>query len=557
MAISDSFNLARALDSQAYAYKCWYNYQYGNNTMGISSKDINEIRQAWSSELANWQATALDDENAYEIEDDDFSRACKDGKDQGKEVSGDVNKAGMVTRGVTDAAAGAVGALATTIGGQVANKVAGKVVNKIAGDVVGDAATKAATKAAINTVTDKAAKKAAKEAVKGAVKQSGLEAGKKAATEAAGEAGEKAAEAAGEKVTGAGENISWIITAPLACATGVRYMANKPNKDEKEACDALQDEMLNAQAATTSAQELMAESRSAVEDLTSEAEDAKDMVEEENDPEMAEVELYKASYDAIVARAASRGGLTEEEKAEAAFYQAEIQGIVGEDGTIETRAAEASELVGDIYDDMGTYQDVFDDSAETVAEVQGLTDFAESFDSATQTMCYVEAAGQTLNAFAGGKAALQAGKFAASGGIFTAWAWGFAAMGAAGAATSGVGAYEQMSWAGEVGNEIEMREVAQELNSATSDIYDESIQDYEGAMTSVEDMTVAIPESIEELELPEYVVDEGEGGPALPTVTTTAATTGATAGATTGTTSTRSASTDPTNTDDKKDDKKR
>ena len=122
---------------------------------------------------------------------------------------------------------------------------------------------------------------------------------------------------------------------------------------------------------------------------------------------------------------------------------------------------------------------------------------------------------------------------------------------------SGVASGQQISWAGEVGNEIEMREVAQELNSATSDIYDESIQDYEGAMVSVEDMTVAIPESIEDLELPEYVVDEGEGGPALPTVTTTAATTGATAGATTGTTSTRSASTDPTNTDDKKDDKKR
>lgn len=75
MAIQDSFNLSNALNSQAYAYKCWYNYNYGNNTMGISAKDMGEITQTWNGELNNWHATALDDENAYEIEDDDFSTA--------------------------------------------------------------------------------------------------------------------------------------------------------------------------------------------------------------------------------------------------------------------------------------------------------------------------------------------------------------------------------------------------------------------------------------------------------------------------------------------------
>ena len=498
MAISDSFNLARALDSQAYAYKCWYNYQYGNNTMGISSKDMNEIRQTWSSELANWQATALDDENAYVIEDDDFSRACKNGKEQGEDKSGH-DGSNPVASNIGDALGSAAGAAGTTISvfasraafnGSLTTNMTSKVVGEGAKNMAGDC-TKSLNKA----------------------------------------------------------KLSAYVAAGIAIATAAKYWIAKPNKDEKEACDALQDEMSNAEAATTSAQELMAKSRSAVEDLTSEAEDAKDMVEEENNPEMAEVELYKASYDAIVASAASRGGLTEEEKAEAAFYQAEIQGIVGEDGTIETRAAEASELVGDIYDDMGTYQDVFDDSAETVAEVQGLTDFAESFDSATRTSCYIQAGAQTLNAASG---AIAGAKLLA-GGPWN-WALGIAAIVAGG--SSGIAATQQMSWAGEVGNEIEMRKMAQKSNALTNDIYDESIQDYEGAMVSVEDMTVAIPESIEELELPEYVVDEGEEGPALPTVTTTAATTGATAGATTGTTSTRSASTDPTNTDDKKDDKK-
>lgn len=58
----------------------------------------------------------------------------------------------------------------------------------------------------------------------------------------------------------------------------------------------------------------------------------------------------------------------------------------------------------------------------------------------------------------GTKAGLQAGKFAASGGIFTAWAWGFAAMGAAGAVQSGIGATQQFQWAGDVGTEIDMRQ---------------------------------------------------------------------------------------------------
>ena len=88
MAIQDSFNLSNAINSQSYAYKCWYNYNYGNNTMGISAKDMGEITQTWNSQLSNWRATALDDENAYEIEDDDFSTAKMNGKNQAKEATG-------------------------------------------------------------------------------------------------------------------------------------------------------------------------------------------------------------------------------------------------------------------------------------------------------------------------------------------------------------------------------------------------------------------------------------------------------------------------------------
>ena len=88
MAIQGTFNLSNALESQAYAYKCWYNYNYGNNTMGISAQDMGEITQTWNGELANWQATAMDDENAYEIEDDDFSTAKDNGRAQAQDAAG-------------------------------------------------------------------------------------------------------------------------------------------------------------------------------------------------------------------------------------------------------------------------------------------------------------------------------------------------------------------------------------------------------------------------------------------------------------------------------------
>ena len=101
----ESFDLSRALGSQSYAFKCWENYYYGNNTMGIDAKSMGEIKQTYKSELANWQANALNDENAYEIPDDDFSKSYEDGKNTAKEDTGfDGKKGGMIARGTGDAA---------------------------------------------------------------------------------------------------------------------------------------------------------------------------------------------------------------------------------------------------------------------------------------------------------------------------------------------------------------------------------------------------------------------------------------------------------------------
>lgn len=454
MAIQDSFNLSNAINSQSYAYKCWYNYNYGNNTMGISAKDMGEITQTWNNELKNWKATALNDENAYEIEDDDFSTAKLNGRDQAKEKTGFDG-----STGVSKFRAGA------------------DLVTGAAGAVVGYAG--------INLI------------------------GKAASEKVALGMGKTFSNASAEKLDASGNSNkagTFIITAPLALATGTAYQAKKPNKDEKEACDALQDEMNNASAALGEAQSDMQSARDEVEALSDEAQIANEDANGEIEDKKSEYDVYRASYEALMAKVESGEPLTDDEK-ELLKELVPIMKQLGID--IADTQGETTDQVAELYEDMGTYQANYDDAATTVAEVQGLTDYAESFDDATRTMCYVEAGAQTLNAASGTKAALQAGKFAASGGIFTAWAWAFAGMGAAGAAMSGVGAAQQYQWAGEVGNEINLRKDAQELNIATNDIYDESIDVYQGQMDVVNDMEIAMPEDLSDPEAVASELDEG------------------------------------------------
>ena len=462
MAIQDSFNLSQATTSQAYAYKCWYNYNYGGNTMKISAKDMGELTQTWNGELANWRATASNDENAYEIEDDDFSTAKNNGKNAVKNDTGyDGGKGGMITRGVVDGVAAGVGA-ASSLGVNILGKaITGKAANAM-GSVFGEKAAQNA----VNKLGD-----------------GGL----------------------AQKEQGA----TFIVAAPLALATGTAYVAKKPNKEQKEACDELQNSMQNAQASLYSAQEDMSEYGDAIVDLSDQAQAYNEDANSDIEDKKTEFDMYKASYDALMEKAKSGEPLSEDEKA----LLKELIPLMQELGIgIGETSDETTEAVGEIYDEMGTYQEGYDNAASTMAEVEGVTDYAESFDDATRTMCYVEAGAQTLNAASGAKAALQAGKFASSGGLFTSWAWAFAAMGAAGAAMSGVGATQQFQWAGEVGNEINARKDTQDLNATTTGIYDENIDIYAGQMEGVEGLELEIPEDMEN---PDDVVaglsEESEG----------------------------------------------
>ena len=438
MAIQDSFSLSNAVNSQSYAYKCWYNYNYGNNTMGISAKDMGEITQTWNSQLSNWRANALDDENAYEIEDEDFSTAKMNGKNQAKEATGydgDKSYGSVVNAGLS-------------IAGATTGKVVGNGLAKMGlgfKDVTG---------------------------------------GHKAVTD-----------------TGKGK-MSDIATVIMAAAVAAKYWVAKPNKDSKEACDALQDEMNNATAALGNSQNEMSDMRDEIETLSDDAQMANEDANGEIEDKKSEYDFYKASYDALMEKVNSGEQLTDDEK-ELLKELVPIMQQLGID--ITDTQEETTDTVGEIYEEMGTYQEGYDNAAETVAEVQGLTDYAEGFDSNTQTMCYFEAGSQTVNA---GSATLAATKLA--GKAFVGWA--FAAIGYAAAASSGIATAQQMSWAGDVGTEIGMRKDTQDLNAATNDIYAESIDVYDGQMGVVNDLEIEMPDDLADPEAVAESLNEETAG---------------------------------------------
>ncbi len=287
---------------------------------------------------------------------------------------------------------------------------------------------------------------------------------------------------------------SWIVSTSTSLATGILYKVLKPNKTQKEACDEMQTQLQSAQGAAAEAQDEMERMGEEIMALSDEANDENDAANDDIMEQKTEYDMYTKSMAALKAKAESGEPLTKEEKD---LYK-ELAKLATESGkNIETTQKDTSDSVNDIYDEMGGYQDGYDYAAETIGEIEGMTDYASSFDTSTRDQCTTEAIAQGLNAAGGTAGALRAGIFATSGGFTTAWAWAFAAMGATGAALSGIGAAEQKKWAVEVGNEISTRKDTQDLNSATNDMYDQEITNYDAWMGGVEDLELDIPTEID------------------------------------------------------------
>lgn len=216
--IGNAFDAKRAQDSQSYAYKCWYNYNYEKNTMKIKPDEMSEITRQWSAELTNWEANATSDENAYEIEDDDYNRVYNTAYQAAADSTESGGKAN-VGGGIGSAAASAAGATGLVAGTAIAQGA------KAAATAARTAVTKATTKlceATINKTGVEAAKKGVAEATKNSAQASAKEAKTK--------------------------DLSWQIGAPMALAVGTLYMLTKPNMKQRDDLVELKGVMNNQQA---------------------------------------------------------------------------------------------------------------------------------------------------------------------------------------------------------------------------------------------------------------------------------------------------------------------
>lgn len=468
------------INSEASCRKAYLNYHCYGNTMGISAKEMGEITQAWSSRLSSWQETVSSDENEYEFDDSEYSNYKDRGKDAAKKTTGhDGKTGGQIANGVVDATLSTAGAVVSVGGAKALEKVgikgAEKALNKFGNTMIKSLTIKSG------------AKEGGKTLAKGSFKKYG----------------EKQLENSG----------SWSVAAPLALAVAAKYMASKPNQEAKEACDELQTQMSSSMVTLEDTQSEMDDMADEIIALSDEAsaynEDANENIEEQK----TEYDMYYQTLMAIQTKIDLGEQLTDSEKA---LYK-DVVGYLNEIGIkIAEKGEETTENVAELYDEMGTYQDGYDTAAETMGEIEGLTDYAESFDETTRTMCYVEAVSQGLNAGSGVWAGWKAGMAAAASLGFNAWAWACAAMGASAGVMSVKGAKEQYEWAGAVGKEIEMRKETQNLNAETMDKYDEEIDAYDGWMQGVEDLELEIPDDIEPVEVSGLPSEEPTGEDALP-----------------------------------------
>ena len=436
------------LSSESSCREVYLHYHCNGNTMGYTPMQIGQICGAWPDRVESWQDSVTTDETEYDFDDSDYHEFIEQGKkDAAENVGHNGKKGGDLVEGIASTAVNVAVGLQTGIGAATGglNTFTGAPI-KCLGQ---------------NTPTNGSSFRAA-------YRNNG-----------------NGFDFNDKKLNG---DAGLAIATAINVATAAMYLAKKPNKESKEACDKLQGEMTEAQSTLNGAQSDMCGYAEEVATLSDEAfeynEDANDEIEDQK----ADYDFYLKTYEALVAKIEAGEPLDDEEK-ELYKYCVELLGQIG--ANIDEIAEDNTEEVNDINDDMADYQAEYDTVAEKMGNIEGLTDFAEGFDKNTKNMCIMTSVSQGINA---ASSTVNAARWVAQYG----W-WGlFGAVPAlAAAAISGVGAAEQGKWAGEVSNEIALREVTQDLNVVTNEVYDEEIDYYAGMMEGVEDLEMVVPDDVE------------------------------------------------------------
>ena len=283
--------------------------------------------------------------------------------------------------------------------------------------------------------------------------------------------------------------------AVLNMAVITQYFAAKPNKDAAGAAEDLMNSALpEADTALNDAQEAMTRSSEKISDLTTQAEEKNQEANDRMKRDKTMLDFNKAQYNAIKAKKDSGKALTADEQATMKMLAPKMQENSKDIAT--TRAA-VSEEVNGIGENIEEHQDVFDESAETLEEAAGVTDYGKEFDEdafdnagLTKYALYTNAAAST---FLATRLMLKPAL------LYTTKIVDYAMAGVAGiaGALSVKGATDQNKYQDTLAAEIDMRETVEDNTEETGDIYDVELDNLASSIQFVnEDLTLEVPQDV-------------------------------------------------------------
>ena len=458
------------INSISDCYNAWRDYKYGENTRGITPEEFRDIENRWSANLVSWKSQATQDENQYEISDDDKQSAHDQGVQDAKDTTGH------------DGSSDTAKSWGTTIGTSVVGTGAVAVTGALTGKYIIGAAKR---------MEDGASKaKASANAIWNTILIAGI----------------------GGALYGMGRLVR----------------ASDPNGDQAEALQTLNEELLpEAQEELGNAQSEMLDASETVANLTEEANEQNEETNENIEENKTEFDMYRELIEILQAKVESGEQLSESEKE---LYQ-ELAPLLEELGAGITEMSEDNtDNVAAIYDEIGEYQGTFDDSVETIEQVQGLTDYAADFDEQTLKNTGVVQEGANIGGMAsqgvqaGGAAGIYAGVTKMHS-VFSFWA-GVAqiAAGSSAVLTGGLAKNqfdtlkkEQENYGEIATNEIANRVQTQEFDAQSLEVYSEQIESYADNISIVEDLEMAIPD---DLDVPDNVPISSEDSAATQNGTT-------------------------------------
>ena len=277
----------------------------------------------------------------------------------------------------------------------------------------------------------------------------------------------------------------------MVAATSATYWIKRPNKEEIEAVNKLNEEMGVSQAELATQQNEMANAQQEIITKVGEAETANEEANTFIAEQEADQQFMLNTINSIKTKQESGVRLTESEKA---LYNESLK-LLNESNVNQTTAgANAQDEVASLYGEIEGFQGTYDTAAQSIGEIQGLTDYAESIDEATAWSCGIEAAAQGINAASGLTNAMRAFQLAScTGWLGIAYA-AAGAVAAAGGIASSAGAAEQVKGTTNAINEIQNRKNTQEINGLTHDIYTQEIDAFAGSLGYIEDLDYEIPD---------------------------------------------------------------